>query len=101
MALQMEPQGMLFAEVSEPKSQFIYLVINVLKCFPQDQVPQPPHHAEAQAAAPAEDLPAAGQELDAPAGPDEHQRGHLGQAAQEEHQPQQECRGGPAEQPHQ
>jgi hypothetical protein len=57
-----------------------------------DKVPEPADNAEAKAAPAAEDIPAAGQ--DAASRPDEHQRGHLGQAAQEEHQPHQERRPG-------
>ena len=53
-----------------------------------DKVPESADHAEAEAAAAAEDLPAAGE--DAASRPDEHQRGHVGQTTQEEHQPHQE-----------
>ena len=68
-------------------------IISLLtKPFLLDKVPEPADHAETQAAPAAEDLPTAGQ--DASPRPDEHQRGHLGQATQEEHQPHQERRPG-------
>ena len=49
-----------------------------------DQVLEPADHPPSETAAAAKDLPAAGE--DAEAGPDEHQRGHVGQAPQEEPQ---------------
>ena len=53
-----------------------------------DKVPEPADHPEAEVAAAAEDIPAAGE--DAASRPNEHQRGHLGPPTQEEHQPHQE-----------
>jgi hypothetical protein len=78
--------------LSTTRLQLFYIssktsIINPRICF-SDKVPEPADHPEAKAAAAAEDLPAAGQ--NAASRPDEHQRGHLGQAAQEKYQPHQE-----------
>ena len=82
MALQLEPQGLLFAEVGDGSLKKSTKACSFIVPFLPDQVLEPDDHAEAQAAPPEEDLPAAGQ--DPAAGPDEHQRRHLGEAAQEE-----------------
>lgn len=49
-----------------------------------DKVPESPDNTKTQIAEAAQDLQAARE--DAEAGTDEHQRGHLGQTPQEEHQ---------------
>ena len=63
--------------------------------FHADKVPQPSDHKKTKTKAAKEDFPAAGQ--DATGRPDEHQCGHLGQVAQEEHQHDQEQPGPGAE----
>ena len=78
-----------------PRFEIAFFSFCVSNLFHADKVPQPPYHKKTKTPSPKEDIPAARE--DAAGRSDEHQCCHLGEAAQEEHQHDQEQPGPGAE----